>query len=254
MKAKLIFGLLGAVLAGNAAEVKSTDTTIPLVQDGGGWSTTITLLNLGAKPAGFDINFSTPKGDPWTTAVKISAGLKAAGDVVTGVIPPGGSVTIQTPNSGDSVTRGYATLFTYAGGPIGGVARISNGASAMTMGLAPNLELQFSLPFDTRAGSATSLVLVSRTPYALIDFAVRDSAGARVLSDRYQFQAADPRTQVVIDLAAAYPQLSGTSGTIDCHVSFPGAGQYDEQTFAALALQLDAAGAATLVSSMAPGK
>ena len=47
-------GLLLAV-AGFGAEVRVTDRIIPLVQDGGGYTTTITIVNLESTASSFEI-------------------------------------------------------------------------------------------------------------------------------------------------------------------------------------------------------
>ena len=52
------FWLMGA----QAATVGETDRFIPLIQDGGGWSTQVTIANLSGKPAAVIAAFVTPKG------------------------------------------------------------------------------------------------------------------------------------------------------------------------------------------------
>ena len=78
---KLLLPIL--LTATTHAAVKLNDQLIPLVHDGGGWSTQVTVVNLSGKPASVIATFMTPTGfNPvWAVSVESTTG-KVVGNLI----------------------------------------------------------------------------------------------------------------------------------------------------------------------------
>jgi len=74
------------------ASVPAGDKTISHIADGGGWKTTIILVNTDSQPAPFTIRFRGDNG----SALRLSLGADGRVTTLTGTIAPGGSRTLQT--------------------------------------------------------------------------------------------------------------------------------------------------------------
>jgi len=99
--------LLGELL--QAATVGPTDRFIPLVQDGGGWSTKITVINLSRKPETIVAAFVAPRGlaEEWSLVLQVT-NAKVAGNIVDAILAPGAVATIETggaPQSTGSISK-----------------------------------------------------------------------------------------------------------------------------------------------------
>lgn len=74
--------LLGGAINGmRGEEVLTSHRVIPLVQDGGGWTTTITIINLSSSPDTYDLQFRTGFLQPWPLAA--AQGTLAPGAIAT---------------------------------------------------------------------------------------------------------------------------------------------------------------------------
>src|SRR5438045_3962428 len=77
-----------------SAIVSAVDRVLPDIADGGGISTTITVINLDSKPADYQIQFLDDSGVPFPLPIVQLPGGKKTG--VQGVIAVGGSITLDT--------------------------------------------------------------------------------------------------------------------------------------------------------------
>ena len=80
--------------------------TISHVADGGGWSTSIILVNTDVQPASFTLQFT---GDSGTSLAPTLIGLGSLSSV-SGTIPVGGSKTIVTDGSPPLTSQGWARV------------------------------------------------------------------------------------------------------------------------------------------------
>ena len=226
-----------AVVAGiaEAGVVNDNDTVVPLVYDGAGWSTEIVLANLGKTDASIHLAFVTPKGfaETWKaglTATPMLAGTFLADDSVDTTIAPGGSITISTAGTAEKLTRGYARLILYSGGPVGATANIvkkvdGKMVQSFVLPLAPESERRSMLPLrlDAETGLGAELVFVSETSYTRLDLTFRDPKSTIVLQDNLTFDAV---TQMYVPVADTWPQLKSFQGTVEWQVSWPTADIY----------------------------
>ncbi|MDX2152049.1 MAG: hypothetical protein SFV54_15025 [Bryobacteraceae bacterium] len=244
-------GLLLLASACSAGEVRPTDRIVPLIQDGGGWTTTITLVNLETRPAAFEMLLRSRAMRSWAVPLE-AKGAEASGPVVQGAIPPQGAVTIRTLGTSAELERGYAMLFPANGARIGATTTVLHAESgaSLVLPLKPEREDRLMIPFDNTAGSATSLVLISETPGTLIDYVALGPAGEKLLAGSYQFSGDTPLSQDVFSIAERFPELKDRSGVLYLELSYPMAGLYDELFFTAFGVQNHANGAASVVPSM----
>lgn len=248
---RLLFLLAAITGLSFGGQVRDTDRIFPLVRDGGGIWTEITVVNLESKDANYELIFRTGALEAWAVPAS-GAGSKQQRSIVRGMLPAGGSVTIRTAGAKEATERGFAFLFSPDAVRLGGksVVRGKDGV-ALAVPLSPEREDRLVLAFDNTEGARTALLWLSETPFAMVDFQFRDTEGAKILEGNFQFSAASVATQEIFFLDERFPQLQGMKGTMKIDVSYPNATIYDELFFTALAMQRDASGAVSMVGSMA---
>jgi hypothetical protein len=244
--------LLIQVVGCFAGEVRVTDRIVPLVQDGGGWTTTITLVNLERTPARFELLLRTRLQQTWLLPVS-GADVQSAEGYVRGTLPANGSVSFRTAGGAETLERGYAVLFSLDQAKIGVTTTVQQPSTATSLAipLVPEREDRLTIPFDNTGGSSAILVWLSETPYAMVEYTALASDGKEIMSGTYQFSAEELTSQEVFLLADRFPQLKDRKGTLNMQVTYPGAGIYDELFFSAFAIQSVPGGAAFAVGSMA---
>ena len=102
------------------ATVGLNDHLIPLVHDGGGWSSQITVVNLSGKPASVIATFLTPTGfNPvWALSLKSTTG-KVVGNLIDLPLAAEANAIIETSGSPAALTRGFVELIELVDRPIG---------------------------------------------------------------------------------------------------------------------------------------
>jgi hypothetical protein len=237
-----------------SATVSSNDKIIPLVRDGGGWTTAIKIVNLDDRPAFYEIHFRKRRGlsDIWN--LKLSGpNIEVRDGIAAGILQPRGHAVIETPGTSEQMTQGYVEVVVGEDSKVGAYGLLQKkDEPSLVIPLAPELEERFSLPFDLRDGASTTLVVVSETPFPAVDFVVRDQAGVKVFEERVEIGASDPGAQELIDLGERFPELKGTRGVLEATTTFPQAGIYDRIQMSAIALQRDTPGTVMVVETMSP--
>jgi len=252
MFARLFVSILLAALGCSAAVVQDEAQCLPLVQDGSGWTTVVTVVNLEAKPSRFELTFRPAKGLPteWTIGLRAPC-AEVEGHIVRGSLPVGGSIAIETTGTSKDIQRGYAQLFGFQSARLGLRAIVrKEGGSTLVVDGAAEREDAIRLPFDNSGGSSTSLVWVSETDYALVNMIVFAADGKELLRDQFQFSVAGPVSQEMFHLEERYPQLRGVRGVVDLEVTYPNAGFYDRMLFSAIAIQTEPTGLAFVQESL----
>ena len=140
-----------------------TTATISQIADGGGWETTIILVNTGSTPAPVSLRFTQPFGIPWALQVAGTDGISEYSDV----IPAGGSRIIDTAGLSPVLSQGWGQVITT--GSVAGTAIFRQQLSSVrdAEGAVP-LSLsgmqQFVLPFDNTQGFVTAIALANEDP------------------------------------------------------------------------------------------
>ncbi len=223
-----------------AATVGETDRILPLIQDGGGWSTQVSITNLAAKPATVVAAFLTKRGfaEAWPVSLKSTAGtVKNA----TAEIPlaPGATAIIETSGTPTTLTRGFAEVAELADQPIGVSATLiqKDGdliIQTVKIPLAPAHERKSVVPFDlTDPLLKPQMIWVSMTSSTVLDVVFRNLRGETVFTDQINF---DGSAQLSLNVRDYWPQLKEFRGTMQWSVTFPFADRYEQRYLSGLSL------------------
>jgi hypothetical protein len=231
--------LLVAAVCADARQVGEKDRYIPLVQNGAGWSTRITLVNLGDTAAGYELVFRPAEGlmANWALGLRgTAAALQNA--TAAGTIPVGGMVVVETDGEGEAMAAGYAVLNRFDSALIGAEAtlRDAHSGAVITLPLSPAREDVVALPYDHTEGHTTRFVWLSETDFAVAEVTAYDEGGRVMAQKSFEFFVTDRRAQQVFDPAAWMPELAGGRGVAVIKMSYPLIGFYDEATFAAVSI------------------
>ncbi len=238
-----------------AATVSSSDRYFPLVMDGGGWKSIVTVTNLDRDPASFQMNLTpgTFLGDNWALEVT-GEGIRVQSDGILGTVPGGGSITISTNGTADQLSTGYGQLFSISGQKLASSITLRYSApdhtpAETTMPMTSTLKRKFVVPFDHTNGGGTLLALVSETVGALVSITIRNEKSNEIVSGKLIVSDDKNPSQQILNLSAKYPQLLDLRGTVECSVVFPLAGRYDELTFTGVALHSNPNGTLSAVQT-----
>jgi len=98
----LVAGLAANVYGG---QTSSTTTYLPQIADGGGYSTTITILNVSSSPVAGTVKLFNDDGSPKFLQIKGTTGAQ-----FNVTVPANGSVRLTTSDAGSDVTVGWAVV------------------------------------------------------------------------------------------------------------------------------------------------
>ena len=146
--------------------------TISHIADGGGWRSTIILVNTDTVPAVYTVNFWNEAGAAYTPP--LSLGLKS------GSIPVGGSVTIRTADLDPvNVTEGWAEIVSSQS--IGGAAifRLDTAGQEAAVPLLTSGGMKLEIPYEVGNGLALGVALAnpSSAQDATVTETIRDENG-----------------------------------------------------------------------------
>ena len=190
---------------------------IPQVADGGGFQTSITVVNNEQVPVQVAVKFyksdpATRATSPWTPPMEGNAAVENI------QIPVGSSWTVQTAGTSSVISSGWAEVVSDK--RVSGLAvfrqvqpdgRIQEAAVPINNGLMQrNL-----LPFDNTNSFVTSMAVanLSSTEVGKVRVAFRDPAGKLIRIDRLKDIPA--RGHTAFELNKEFPYLGGLSGTAD---------------------------------------
>jgi hypothetical protein len=231
---------VAASLCSQAATVGETDRFVPLVLDGGGWTTSVTLVNVTRKPAVFSVTFHNEKGlnAPWNVGVAAPAG-KAYANSAEVALAPGASTTVTTLGRSEGVAAGFADIIELQDQLVAGFATLTRRegeaiVEQIRIPISPANERRSVLALDLAGGESVKISWVTLTTSTVADLEFRNEAGAIVLSDRV---ALDDRAHTMVDVTEQWPALKDFRGTVEWTVSFPNADRYEYRTLSGIALR-----------------
>ena len=206
----LLSGLLLSLPVRGADVVFSGGGVLSQIADGGGWQTSITLVNLDPTSSFYILTLYGDNGQP--LAVNTSAGQNS---MFSGTLGPGSSVVIDTAGTAAAVVQGWAYLFTNS--TIGGSAIFryspaTGPAFEASLPLDTGTNSQFALPFD-HIGAATGVALVNPSQKDSLSISVtfRDQNGVAIVTDTIPMQ---PLTHIAFTMTDRYPQTANTRGIV----------------------------------------
>jgi hypothetical protein len=221
MKHLLCFALaIAPSLYGAAAqrkvEISSDDRVLPHIAFGGGWTTTITLVNLWEVPADFTLRFYADNGAPLT--VPVSGAAPAA--LITGNIPVGAVRKYVISNSAGAAVSGWAEVdYNWNNAEIGVSAVFTQRVAGRPdfeaiVPVARDDEFAFIVPFDNTNGLKYGVALAcpsdNASTYTVI---FRDAEGALIGQAASITLPGKGHTAFV--LTDRYPQLADRVGSVE---------------------------------------
>ena len=241
-------------LSSFSAEVTVNDRVLPLMQDGGGYSSVITIVNLESTSSRYEIPFLTQTGRFGTVPISGPSSVVADGSYVRGTLAAGRSVTFRTTGAGSDLGVGHATVFSQENARLGmNIVIQRHGATVLTLPLSPEREDRLVLPFDNTDGASTSLLWLSDSPFALVTYRAISEEGKELATGTFQFSIQDDLVQIVFAIADRIPETAALRGTVELRIDYPSAGIYDPLYFTGLVLQTDSSGTTTAMRSMEIG-
>jgi len=180
---------------------------------GGGWKTTVILLNNGASPAQAQVNFFDDNGNPLTLPLTFPQGAIAAmsAPTVTQTIPTGGELVIESQGPDNALTLGSAQLFT--DGNIGGfiIFRYNPTGQEAAVPLQSQSAATYTLSFDNTGGLGTGVAVANASNQAgNVQTTIRDDKGAILASDSIKLAGSGHLSFSLSDRYAATAQHRGT--------------------------------------------
>ncbi len=222
-----------------AATVGPTERFLPLIQDGGGWSSQITVTNLSESPAQVVAAFLTAGGysEPWRPGLKLSSG-RASGGTVEVSLAPGATAVIETIGAAAVLTRGFAEVVEIGDRPIGVSATLTQKdgggqiVRSITVPYSAGHERRSVMPLDLSDPQQKPLMVwVSMTSSVVLDVTFRNLAGEVVLTDQVNLNG---RAQLFVEVREQWPTLKDFRGVMQWSVTFPFADRYEPRTLGAL--------------------
>lgn len=206
------------------ANASSGAKTIPHLVNGAGWKSTILLVNPGAQPASFSINFYAADG----SALTLPLGVDGNNSTISGSIAPGQMRIIQTDGSGSSAVEGSASVSSSA--PLGGTAIFtappavgsqapSEAASPLVSTLGTTLDFPFDLT-NTGLGLSTTIELANPgSSPAKVTLSFTDPTGQAFSGSALVTIPAHGHYESV--LGSAFPSLQGSKGVVQVKSTLP---------------------------------
>jgi hypothetical protein len=208
------------------ASVAAGGGTFAHLASGGGWMTTLTLVNAGTSSATIKLNFFDDQGAALTLPVAFpQTGTNLTTATVGWTLAAGATMTVvtQSPDSGPALT-GSAQLVT--AGLVSGFAvfRYNPSGQEAVVPLETRTPSSFVLAFDNTGGVSTGLAVANTTAQAAsVPVTVRDDSGNVLTTQSISLPAMGHTSFMLTDANLGYPQTAGKRGVIEFDV--PSAGQ-----------------------------
>jgi hypothetical protein len=190
------------------------------IASGGGWDTSLTLVNLGTAPGEARLNFYANDGSapqlPFTFPLQPSLG-PAAGSTVDQVINAGATLVIDTTGpASQTVATGWSQLL--ASGNIGAFAifdYVPTGQQAVVPVETRNAA-SYLLAFDDTGPLATGLAIANlATSPATVGVVIRDDTGAKIGMGTVSLPAQGHNSFMLNDATYGFPITAGKRGTVE---------------------------------------
>ncbi len=178
--AGLAFTSLDAVLLQPASTER-----ISHIADGGGWRSTIILVNTAAVPAVYTVNFWNDSGASYVPPLSTGA--------VSGSIPVGGTTIIATADTSSTLSEGWATVTSAQ--TLGGTAvfRYDPWSQEAAVPLLPSGGVHLEIPYQVGNNLTLGIALAnpSSTQTANITEIIRDQNGNQLSTRTFTLAALD---------------------------------------------------------------
>lgn len=193
---------------------------VPHLAVGGGWKTTLSLLNSATAAAPVRVEAWNSGGGAWAvpwTVMSNQPGV-VSGNSLELTIPPNAILDVVADSPASSTTAlGWAQIFAPSG--VAGWATLAvslpSGQQAETViPLGARSGVSFYLPFDNSNDYSTNVAIVNNSASggAVVLVVARDAEGRHLFSDLLQLPV---RGHALMNVAQKYSALAGTKGTLE---------------------------------------
>jgi hypothetical protein len=227
---------------------------IPQVATGGGWTTTIWLINRTSALVQTSLVFHGDNGAPLTLPLNVTQpGITEEADVSTlnEVIAPNTTLVVATEAPATNV-EGWADVL--SNGALSGFAIFSNGTAEGAVPLQAQIGNSISLPFDNTGGASTGIALVNLAgAQANITAIVWDQNGSQLASVPVALTDLDSNGNGhdSFMLPARLAVTAGIRGIVQ-FVGNPGTAQVPAGQLTGLGLRADTSGLFTSIPTIVP--
>jgi hypothetical protein len=227
---------------------------LPQMAVGGGWVTTLCLVNRGSQPVQASVVLHSDNGGAWTLPVTVTQGANVQqvnGSIVNATLNPNSPLTIVSEPQAETV-EGWADVL--ANGSLGGYAVYSNGTAEASAPLETALGNSISLAFDNTNGNAMGIALVNLdNTQAALTATVWDGNGNLITTLPVALTLVDPNGLGHDSFMLA--QRIGATAGIRGVIQFTGnaaSGQTAAGQIAGLGLAVSASNLFTSIQTMTP--
>lgn len=204
--------------APSARDAKINNARIfPFWAGGGGWESTITLINVFESNIGYRLSFYGTNGQPALVSYQTADGRVTAANTIQGDLGDDSSAIFVLIDAG-SLQTGWARLDYDGESRIGGVVTFRQRVAGRpdfesSVALTREDETPVYLPFNNTLGAVTSLAITNPSSSDNTDVQLRfwDSSGREITTRNITLSA---RTTTAFSLPEQYPELVGRSGQL----------------------------------------
>ena len=208
--------MVSAADSANKVSASSLYNTLPHVVDGASWKTTIILANLDDATRKYKLIFHGDDGQP--RSFDLSG--RGSVNVVSGEIPKGAVITLETAGTSTQLNQGWAEL-----DGLGTDYKVGMMAIFGTTGIPgrPDFEatvpgstsIQYDgvLPFDNSRGFVTSVAVLNPSPFAdeTVPITIYDESGKVLKSDAITLKAG---RKIAFALPDRWAETAGKRGSL----------------------------------------
>jgi hypothetical protein len=215
----LIFpSLIGAAEEPPARTARIDNARIfPFFASGGGWESTIMLINVFEASIGYRLSFRGINGQPLQVTFRTPEGNITSSDRIQGQLGDDSSATFVLIDVG-ALQTGWAVLEYDGESRIAGMLTFRQRVSGRpdfesSVILTRDDEPRVYMPFDNTLGYATTLAITNPSANENSSLQLRfwDASGHEILTREIQLSAG---ATTAFSLAERYPELSGRSGQL----------------------------------------
>ena len=187
---------------------------------GGGWKTTIRLLNLTRTPASVRVTLINSDGSPALLPLVVTQGgvaVSTSGAVVERTILSNGGLQVETEAAFSTTTAGWVEIRGSAAVTGFAVFRQRHGDGSESEGTSP-LDNRSSqnvvLPFDNQSNYSTGVAIanLSQAAAATVTAIFRDDLGREFFRDAFVIPV---NGHISFSLPARWPSMAGLAGTVE---------------------------------------
>jgi len=207
-----------------SATVTPADLIFPHYALGGGWQTTMVLVNMSSTTINFNEYFFDTSGAPTpVTFITIPQGEVITTSALMGTLPPNQSFNFVLSSNSSTTTTGTAVLkYDSTNTRLGGFAIFQQSGTAGTfealVPLSALTDYKFYMPFDNRSGFVTAMAIANpNSTSTSVQMTFRLTTGETITTKTLQLQSGQQTSFALRDFA---PATDGVAGVL--YVEGPG--------------------------------